>query len=151
MDAGVQPEAADRIVHVRRIAAEEHAPLAEVLRHALVHRIEVEVQVIALALRHMDARQARAHRGIRKRLLVGLVLARVVHRAPAALEVVARDLEEVGPLLRVGHVVAQAAAERRLEIELRRDDQEALRPGIALELDAEALRTVLRPPSAPMT
>jgi hypothetical protein len=60
-------------------------------------------------------------------------------------------LEEVGPLVLAGHVFAEAAAERLLEIELGGDDEEPLRPGIALELDVEALRTVLRPPSAPMT
>ena len=139
VDAGIEAEAADRVVDVRRISAKEHPALAKIPCHALVDRIEVEVEVIALLLRHVDAREACAHRGIRQRLLVLLVLARVEHRAPASLEIVARHLEQVGPLLGVGHVAAQAAAERRLEIELRGDHEEALRPGVALEVDAERL------------
>src|SRR5688572_10929309 len=96
------------------------------------------MDVVAAVLGNMDARKARPHRAIGQGFLVGLVRPRVEYRAPATLEIVARDLEEVGPLLRIRHVAAQAAAERGREIELRGDHEEALRPRIALELDAEA-------------
>src|SRR4051812_4515936 len=138
-NARVEAEAADRVIHVRRIAAQEHAPAAELLRDALVHVVEVEMQVVAAFHRHMDAPEARAHRDIGERLFIALVLARIENGAPAALQVVARDLEEVGPFVRIGHVVAVAAAKRRGKIERRRDYQEALGPGEALELDAEVL------------
>jgi hypothetical protein len=58
---------------------------------------------------------------------------------PAISPSVARHLEQIGPLCRVRHVGAQAAAQRRLEVEFRGDHEEALGPGVALELDAERL------------
>jgi len=70
---------------------------------------------------------------------VRLVLPGGKHRAPAPLQIVAHDLEEVGPLLRVGDVAARAAAQRSLEVEQGREHQEALRPGVALEFYVEAL------------
>src|SRR6266404_2751604 len=63
VDAGIESEPADRIVHVRRIAAQEHAAAPELSRNALVHVIEVEMQVIALGLRHVDAPKPSAHGG----------------------------------------------------------------------------------------
>ena len=65
MDAGVEPQAADRIVDVRRVPAEEYATAAKLLRDALVHVVQVEVQIVALRLRHVDASEPRAHRCIR--------------------------------------------------------------------------------------
>src|SRR5919201_2751504 len=124
---------------MRGVTAEENAPAPELLRDPLVHVIEVKVQVTALSLWHVDAPEPRTHRSIGERFLVALVLARVVHRAPATLEIVARHLEEIGPFLRIGHVVAIATAERGGEIEPGGDDEETLGPGEALELDAKAL------------
>jgi hypothetical protein len=83
--------------------------------------VQIQVEVIPLPVGNMNASQPRPHRGVRKRFLVALVLARVEHCAPPTAQVVSRDLEEVGPLLRIGHVVAIAAAECRSEIELRGD------------------------------
>src|SRR5580765_873434 len=136
MDSGVEPEAADRIVDVRRVAAEKDPALAELLRDALMDVVEVQVNPIGAS--SVNAGKPGSHGRVRQRFLVALVGSRVVDRAPAALEVVARDLEEVGPLVLARHVVAEAAAERLLEIELGGDDEEPLRPGIALELDVEA-------------
>src|SRR3989442_5719247 len=98
-----------------------------------------------------DLPRALAHRGFRKGLVVSLVLPVGKHRAPAPLQVVASDLEEIGPFLWIGDVAARTATESSLEIEQRGEHQEPLGPGVALEIDVQALRTVLRPPSQPMT
>src|SRR5919108_4699560 len=121
MDPGVESEAADRVIDVRSVAAKENASASKLLGDTLVHVVEIEMQIIALRLRDVDPPEAGPYRGVGERFLVALVLTRVVHRAPAALQVVAGDLEEVGPFLRIGHVVAIAAVERGCEIELRGD------------------------------
>ena len=83
--------------------------------------------------------QPPAHGGVRKRLLVAFVLACGEHRAPAPFQIVSRDLEKVGPLLRIGDVAARAAAERGLEVEERREDEKPFGPGVTLERDVQAL------------
>src|SRR5258708_39365708 len=87
----------------------------------------------------MDPSEARAHRRLRQRFLVALVLACIENGAPAPLQVVARHLEEVGPFIRVGHVVAQAATERGGENERRGADQEQPGPEKAPTLDDKTL------------
>src|SRR5213596_703847 len=67
-----------------------------------------------------------------------LSFSRAGNTARQPFQVVAHDLEKVGPLLRVGDVAARAAAERGLEVEQRREDQKPLGPGVALERDVQA-------------
>src|SRR5258708_7308683 len=138
VDAAVQAEAPDRIVDVRRVAREEHPALAEGFRHALVHAIDVPVRDQVHGMIFMELPQPSAHRGLRKRLLIRLVLPGRKHRAPAPLQIIAHDLEEIGPLLRVGDVAARAATQRCLEVEQGREHQEALGPGVAFEFDIGA-------------
>src|SRR5258705_1793438 len=139
VDAAVQAQPPDRIVDVRRVARKEHSALAEGLRHALVHAIDVPVRHEFHRMIPVQFPQPPEYRALGKRLLVRLVFPGRKHRAPAPLQIVAHDLEEVGPLLRVGDVAARAATQRRLEVEQAREHQEALGPGVAFEFDVEAL------------
>ena len=85
VDARVQAEAADGIVDMGCIAAEKHPALAEVLRHALVHVVEIQVQIVSVVLGNVYSSQPCPYRCVRKRFLVALILARVEHCAPATL------------------------------------------------------------------
>jgi hypothetical protein len=62
-----------------------------------------------------------------------------VNRAPQAGRPVRRDLEAIAPLIRIGEIAARAVAALGLEIEGRRQHDEALGPGEAFEFDATRL------------
>src|SRR5207247_1295873 len=111
VDAAVQAEAPDRIVDVRGVASEEHPALAERLRHALVHPVDVPVRDQLHRVVLAELSQPPAHRAFGERFVVRLVLPRGKDRAPVSFQVVAHDLEEIGPFFRVGDVVARAATE----------------------------------------
>src|SRR5205814_7847351 len=119
VDAAVQAEASDRDVDVRRVAREEHPSLAERLRDALMHPVDVPVREELHRMLLAELSQPPSHRALGEGLVVSLVLPGGKHRPPAPVEAVAHDLEEIGPFLGVGKVAARAATESSLEIEPR--------------------------------
>src|SRR5262249_54864961 len=142
----VQPQAADRVIDMCRVAGEQDTALAESRCHALVHLIEIAVDNRIWRRRGKEALQPRLHARVAQRSLVGLFRPGGKHDAPLAYAVLARDLEEICPLLRIGQVVAVAIAALALEIEPGGEDNEALRPGVPLELDAKQLAHGAAPP-----
>src|SRR5258706_4318183 len=138
VDAAVQAKAPDRVVDVRCVARKEHSALAEGFRQALVHELGAPVREELTRMIRVQFRHPPEYRALGNRLLVRLVFPGRNHRAPAPLQIVAHDLEEVGPLLRIGDVAARAATQHRLEVEQGREHQEALGPGVAFEFDVEA-------------
>ena len=120
-------------------------------RDALMRHIEIAMDdLVGLRARERisAAAPARPHRSA-ARLRAARRIGRK-DRAPQARRTVGRDLEAIAPFLGIGEIAARAIAPLGLEIERRRQHDEALGPGEALELDAACLRTTLRPPSAPM-
>ena len=135
VDAEIQPHAAERVVDVRGVAREQHAPGAVALGHALMHRVEIGVyDPGAAALRHEAGEPVRCATEVEQGCFV---LGRIgrEHAAPQPAAVRPGHLEGGRPLDRVHRVVAVGEAER-LEVEGGRDDQEAFGPGEAAEVDA---------------
>jgi hypothetical protein len=124
---------------VRCVAGQEDASRAERLRDALVNAVDIAVNQGLHRMIRRELAHPAAHAGLGEGLLVALVFPGGKHRAPAPLQVVAHDLEQVGPLLRVGDVAALAASQRGPEIEQAGEHEEPLRPGVPLELDVETL------------
>src|SRR5262249_39655399 len=106
---------------------------------ALVHLVEIAVRDRIAPARGKERLQPALHRVLVERLRIALVETGRKYHAPEAPAVVARDLEQGAPFVRIGAIVARAAPEVRAEIERRREHQEALRMGIAFERDAERL------------
>src|SRR6185295_546346 len=116
----VQSQPADRVVHVRGIAGKQHAALAERRGDALMHLVQAAVhERIRRRLRKEPLKTLLRSR-FGERTFVAFLATRGKDHAPLTLAVVACDLEEIGPLLGIGQVVAIAVAALTLEIELRR-------------------------------
>src|SRR3954452_16867762 len=139
MDSEIQAEPAERVVDVSGIAGEEGAALAERRGDALMHVVDIAMDDGIRAGLRKEPLQPRLH----GRLVEGFVLAfhqpGGEHDAPKALAVVAGDLEQRGPLVRIREVVAGAFGKFGTERIGRREHQEPFRMGVALELDVEAL------------
>src|SRR5262249_57456460 len=104
-DAEIEAEAAERVVHVRTVAGEKDAALAERGGDALVHVVEVAVHDRVGAVLGKELLQPALHRRFVLRLLVGLGEARGKQHAPEAFAVIAGDLEQRAPFVGVGEVV----------------------------------------------
>ncbi len=119
--------------------ARKTRPLAKRRCHALVHVVEIAVHDRVSAGLGEELLQPLLHRVLVEHLIVGFARQGRKHHPPQPASVVARDLEQVRPFVRVGKIAAKAAAAFAREIERRGEHQKALGKRIALECDAECL------------
>jgi hypothetical protein len=132
VDASIHSHAAERIVDVRRVSRQKHAPDAVVRRHALVNPIERAVHCFISFVPRKYPAQPLLRRLFGKNLLVALVMRRK-EAAPQT-----RHFEQHAELVGVGDVVDVAQpVEHRSDIERRGDNEKALREGHAFEVDAD--------------
>ncbi len=101
MNAAVKPQAAYRVVHVRRIAGEKDPPLAKRRGDALVHFVEIAMNDVVAPTEGEHSFQAWIGGFISERFFVAFLNPGRIHRAPTPLTVIARDFEKVGPFIRV--------------------------------------------------
>ena len=133
VDAAVHAHAAERIVDVGGVADQERAAELEGLRHPLMHLVERGVRDLVVGDARHHARHQRLRELLRLHALVACVLVHQEHRAPQP-----GDLQQEIPALRIGHVAhRRQAGDDAEEVERRRDHQQPVGPGEALELDAE--------------
>ena len=106
--AAVQPHAADRAVDVGGVAREQDAARAELLRDALMHRVEVAAANLEIVVDAEEPLEPRLQR-LRALQLVLVVVDRGREvDAPAVRR--ALPVEQVGVFDRVGNVVALGVA-----------------------------------------
>src|SRR5262245_12926228 len=137
MNAEIEAEPAERIVHVGGIADQEHAASAERGGDALMHVVEIAVDDRIRAAPGKKSLQSALHRRLVERLLVGFFDARGKQHAPKSTAVVAADLEQRAPFVGIGKIIARALRIFRVEGKGRRQHQESLGMGVAFERDAE--------------
>ena len=134
MDPAVHPHPAQRVVDVGRVARQEDLALAELPCHPLVHLVQRAVRgLVRLGPRH-QVLQPPLDRGVAQTFLVGLAGRRGEQHPPQR-----GHPQQHAPLVRVGAVVHVGQARQMVgELELGRHHEEALRVGVALELDVLA-------------
>ena len=134
MHAAVHAHAADRAVDVRRIAGKDGAASAEVGGDALVHGVGRAMHHFIGLIARQKALQLRLDEFVAEDFFRRVIdIGRKVHAPAFRL----RPFEQVGPLLRVGEVIAVGVTVILVEIVANGDGQRAFGVGVALELDAE--------------
>ena len=131
MDPAVEPHAAERIVHVRRIARNRHAAFHIGRRHALVHAIGRAVRhFVGLAARHRALQQPLA--ALRRRHI--LVVERRIDRKQRAPDARCPDqhvpflrIRQVRDVRKIGHGLAEIVGRRQGEEQLGDRDPVELR------------------------
>src|SRR5262249_37635927 len=109
VNAEIETEPTERIVHVGGVTGEEYPAPAERRRHALVHVVEIAVHDRVGASSGKEALQPALRGVLLQRLPVALLRARGKEQAPETLPVIAAgDLEQRAPLLRIGEIIAGA-------------------------------------------
>src|SRR5262249_47596143 len=106
MNAEIEPEPAERIVHVGAIAGQEHAAPAEPRGDALMHIVEIAVDDRVRAALGKESLQSALYRTLVERLLVGFFDTRGKQHAPKPAAVVAADLEQRAPFVGIGKIIA---------------------------------------------
>src|SRR5262245_61215786 len=99
MNAEIEAEPAERIVHVGAIAGQERAAAAERRGDALMHVVEIAVDDRVWAALGKKSLQSALHRTLIEHLLVAFFDARGKQHAPKPVAVVAADFEQRAPFV----------------------------------------------------
>src|SRR5262245_2459169 len=102
MNAEIEPEPAERIVNVRRIAGQKPPTATKRRRDALMYVVEISVGDGIRATLWKESLQPGLHRRVFQCLLVSLLDARREQHTPKPAPVVTADLEQRAPLVRIG-------------------------------------------------
>src|SRR5262245_28899789 len=133
LQATVETHPTDRIVHVRRIAGQQHTPGAKCCCDALVCRVEIPVHHLVRLAARKELLEPRFDGLVTQQLLLARTWIGRIYGTPQPRRAAPRYLETIAPLFRISQVVAIAKSSRALEVERRRQHEETLFPGEALE------------------
>ena len=139
MDAAVHAHPAQRVIDVGGVAGERHAAFGEGRRDPLVHAVQVPVQQVIGRIVGVAFGEPRLNPLIAQHFFVRCVAEGREKCAPDAFALVARHLDHGAPAFGMGDVVAVAVAGGFFEIVIGGDDDEALFPGEAREIDIQRL------------
>ena len=134
MHAAVEPHAANGAVHVCGVTRQYRAAHAEVDCDALVHGIGRAVYHLVRLIARQKALKLRLDIRVAEYFFGRVFNLRRKMHAPALR---LRPLEEVGPLLRIGQVIAVTITARLVEVIGHRHRECALGIGITLEFNVQ--------------
>ena len=106
MDAAVEPEPAERIVYMRRIAGKKGAALAERCRHPLMDFVEIAMNDRISAALWKEFLKSPLDGFATESPIVGLLQASGKQYALQTATIGAGDLEQAAPFVRIREIVA---------------------------------------------